>query len=54
MMGILNVLIIIVMVFLMFGILGMNLLQGKLNYCNPSPQLTHGFFGPYNTTQTDC
>lgn len=32
--GIFNVLIICLCVFLMFAILGMNLLQGKLNYCN--------------------
>ena len=36
MLGIFNVLIIILCIFLMFGILGINLLQNKLNYCNPS------------------
>lgn len=35
--GIFNVLIIILCVFLMFGILGLNLLQGKLNFCNIGP-----------------
>lgn len=32
--GLCNVLIICLCVFLMFAILGMNLLQGKLNFCN--------------------
>ncbi len=40
--GILNVMIIIICVFIMFGILGINLLQGKLNYCNLSEHLTVG------------
>ena len=54
MLGIFNVLIIIVMVFLMFGILGINLLQGKLNFCNASAELEHNFFGPYGTDQAAC
>ena len=46
--GMLNILVIILTVFCMFAILGMNLLSGKLNYCNyPSPNLTYGDFGPY-------
>ncbi len=49
MLGIMNVLIIILAVFLMFGILGMNLLQDKLNFCNPTSQLVHGNYGPYQT-----
>jgi len=36
MLGILNVLIIIMCIFLMIGILGINLLGNKLNYCNPT------------------
>lgn len=34
MVGILNILVIIMCIFLMLGILGINLLKGKLNYCN--------------------
>lgn len=47
--GIANVLIIIFLVFMMFGILAINLLQGKLNYCNLNPMgsLTYGNYGPY-------
>jgi len=37
----------------MFGILGMNLLQGKLNYCSPA-QLTQGNYGPYGVNQAAC
>lgn len=51
--GILNVMIIIVCVFIMFGILGINLLQGKLNFCN-SAQFEVGGYGPYNTDQAAC
>jgi hypothetical protein len=41
--GLLNILIIILTVFCMFAILGMNLLSGKLNFCNfPSPTLIYG------------
>ena len=48
--GIFNVLIICLCVFLMFAILGMNLLQGKLNFCNVNgSQLVTGKYGPYNT-----
>jgi hypothetical protein len=36
MVGIFNVLIIIMCIFLMIGILGINLLGDKLNYCNPT------------------
>jgi hypothetical protein len=47
-MGIFNLLIIVVCVFLMFAILGMNLLQDKLNFCNLAGEhLTTGNFGPY-------
>ena len=52
--GIANVLIIIICVFLMFGILGINLLQNKLNYCNPSSELVYGGYGPFNVNQTQC
>lgn len=52
--GIMNVLIIILCVFLMFGILGINLLQGKLNYCNPKPELVVNLYGPYNINQAQC
>ena len=46
--GLFNILIIIIMVFCMFAILGMNLLAGKLNYCNfYAPTLGYGSFGPY-------
>lgn len=51
--GILNVMIIIVCVFIMFGILGINLLQNKLNFCN-SIQYTVGDYGPYNVDQAGC
>lgn len=54
MLGIFNVLIIIMCIFLMIGILGINLLGGKLNYCNPTPQLDHTKFGPFNVNQTAC
>jgi hypothetical protein len=54
MVGIMNVLIIIVCIFLMFGILGMNLLQNKLNFCNYSSELVHGSYGPYNMDQATC
>jgi hypothetical protein len=53
MVGIFNVIIIIMCIFMMFGILGMNLLQGKLNYCSPA-QLTQGTYGPYGVNQADC
>lgn len=52
--GIMNVLIIILCVFLMFGILGINLLQGKLNYCNPNSNLVVNNYGPYNLDQDAC
>lgn len=53
--GMLNILIIILTVFCMFAILGMNLLSGKLNYCNfPSPTLTYGSYGPYGINQAQC
>jgi hypothetical protein len=56
MIGIANVLIIILLVFVMFGILALNLLQSKMDYCNyPSNGLlTYGNYGPYNTTQAVC
>lgn len=39
----------------MFAILGMNLLQGKLGFCNTGgPELITGSYGPYNITQTQC
>lgn len=41
-------------IFLMIGILGINLLGGKLNYCNPTSQLDHTNFGPFNVNQTAC
>ena len=54
-MGIFNVLIICLCVFLMFAILGMSLLQGKLNFCNVTgAQLIYNNYGPYNITQTQC
>jgi hypothetical protein len=52
--GLMNVLIIVFFVFVMFGILGINLLQGKLNYCNPTPQLVVNLYGPYNVNQEQC
>lgn len=52
--GIFNILIIILLIFMMFGILGMNLLQGKLNYCNNSAQLLYGNYGPYNMNKATC
>ena len=54
MLGILNVLIIILCVFLMIGILGINLLQNKLNFCNETAELNHNFYGPYGVTEQDC
>ena len=52
--GIFNVIIIILCIFLMFGILGINLLQDKLNYCNPAPELIYGEYGPFNVDQIQC
>ena len=53
--GIFNVLIICLSVFLMFAILGMNLLQGKLNFCNETgSQLITGNYGPYNMDEAAC
>jgi len=53
--GIFNVLIICLCVFLMFAILGMNLLQGKLNYCNETgSQLITGNYGPFDVNQVTC
>lgn len=49
--GIMNVLVIILCVFLMFAILGTNLLQGKLNYCSttsPTNLICGATYGPYN------
>jgi hypothetical protein len=47
-MGIFNLLIIVLCVYLMFAILGMNLLQGKLQFCNlDGGNLTTGNYGPY-------
>lgn len=52
--GIFNVLIICICVFLMFAILGMNLLQGKLDFCNVTGnKLQTGNFPPY-INQTVC
>lgn len=50
MVGIFNVLIIVLCIFMMFGILGMNLLQGKLYYCSSS-NLVQGTYGPFNINQ---
>lgn len=52
--GILNVLIIILCVFLMFGILGINLLQGKLNYCSQTEYISIGQYGPYGVDEGSC
>lgn len=53
--GIFNVLIICLCVFLMFAILGMSLLQGKLNFCNVGgSKLQYNNYGPYNINQTQC
>jgi hypothetical protein len=53
--GIFNVLIICLCVFLMFGILAMNLLGGKLNFCNEGgSQLQTGNYGPYDIDQATC
>ena len=39
----------------MFAILGMNLLQGKLNFCQYNPnQLVTGNYGPYGVNQAAC
>lgn len=54
MMGIFNVLIIIMSIFLMIGILGINLLGDKLNYCNPTSELNHANYGPFDVNQTAC
>lgn len=54
-MGIFNLFIIVLAVFLMFSILGMNLLQNKLNFCNiAGAQLSTGNYGPYGIDQTSC
>ena len=48
-------LIICLCVFLMFAILGMSLLQGKLNFCNTGgSQLIYNNYGPYNISQNKC
>jgi hypothetical protein len=53
--GIFNVLIICLCVFLMFAILGMNLLQGKLNFCNTGgSNLVTGNYGPFNVDEATC
>lgn len=53
--GIVNLLIIVMCVYLMFAILGMNLLQNKLFYCNVTgSQLVTGSYGPYGISQEDC
>ena len=52
--GILNVMVIIVCVFIMFGILGINLLQDKLNFCNLQEHMTVNNYGPYNINSTEC
>lgn len=53
--GIVNLLIIVMCVYLMFAILGMNLLQNKLNYCNiTGSDLVTGSYGPYGITVDDC
>lgn len=54
--GIANVLIIVLMIFLMFGILAITLLQNKLNYCNmPNNNLlTYNNYGPYNVGADAC
>jgi len=53
--GIFNVLIICLCVFLMFAILGMNLLQGKLNYCNlTGTKLIVDNYGPYGIDKANC
>jgi hypothetical protein len=54
MMGIFNVLIIIMSIFLMIGILGINLLGQKLNYCNQTSELNHAIYGPFDVNQTAC
>ena len=53
--GIFNVLIICLCVFLMFAILGMNLLQGKLFYCNETGnELITGNYGPFGVDAVQC
>ena len=53
--GIFNLLIIVLCVFLMFAILAMNLLQGKLNYCNlGGSHLVTGNYGPYDIDKSSC
>lgn len=55
MLGIFNVLIIIMCIFLMIGILGINLLKDKLNYCNVGgKELNHNVYGPFDVNQTQC
>lgn len=57
MVGIFNVLIIIILIFIMFGILAITLLQDKLYYCslNPNNKLyTYGQYGPYNINKATC
>lgn len=52
--GIFNILIIVMFVYLMVGILGITLLGGKLNFCNPTSQLQDSTYGPYGVNQTAC
>lgn len=49
--GLANVGVVVLLVFLMFGILFMNLLQNKLDYCD----IGKGeIYGPYNMNEIDC
>lgn len=38
----------------MIGILGINLLGDKMNYCNSSSELVHSNYGPFNVNKTAC
>jgi len=49
--GVFHVLVVLLLVFVMFGILFINLLQGKLNYCDQDQGMT---YGPYNINQIQC
>lgn len=53
--GIFNLLIIVMCVYLMFAILAMNLLQQKLGYCNVGGEkIVTGSYGPYGIDYSTC
>lgn len=49
--GIMNVGVVVILIFLMFAILGVNLERGKLHYCDTGDDEETSYLNSYNCTQ---